>query len=214
MKNKFAKYLYWLVAVFPFILSAAFYSRLPDQMAVHWDAVGNPNGYASRPFAAFGVPALLLIATLIVNFSISADPHKQNIDRSPQLKLITRWFIVILANIAQGAMIFKAMNYNFNISVLILTLVGLIIAVIGNYLPKCKYNYTMGIKLPWTLASEENWRKTHRFAGFVWIIGGILMIVSAFLPSTWLILVITLLMVAVPAVYSYLSFLKEKREDK
>jgi uncharacterized membrane protein len=210
MRNKLGKYLYWLIAVFPFILSAAFYSRLPERMAVHWDAVGNPNNYASRTFAAFELPALLLIVTLFVNFSISADPQKQNIDRSPQLKFIVRWFIVILANIAQGAMIFKAMNYNFNISVLLLALVGLLIAVIGNYLPKCKYNYTMGIKLPWTLASEENWRKTHRFAGFVWIIAGILMIVSAFVPSTGLILGITLLMVAVPAVYSYLIFLKER----
>lgn len=210
MKNKAGKYLYWILAVFPFILSAAFYRYLPEQVAVHWDAADNANGYASRPFAAFGLPAILLVLILLVNFRISADPQKQNIDRSPQIKFITKWFIVIIANAAQCVTIFKAMNDRLKISIFITVLVGFVIAVIGNYLPKCKYNYTIGIRLPWTLSNAENWRKTHRFAGFVWIIGGILIAVSAFFPFDWLMIGTIVFMVAAPAAYSYFIYQKEK----
>ncbi len=210
MKNKIGKYLYWLAAVFPFLLSAAFYSRLPETMPTHWDIQGNPNGYSSRFFAAFGLPAILLICTVFVNFSISADPKKQNIDRSPQMKLISRWLIVIVANVTQASVIAKVLYKDFNISVLITVLVGVVIAVLGNYLPKCKPNYTVGIKLPWTLASEENWRKTHRFAGFVWIVGGIMIAASAFTPYKWLMLVAVVLLSVIPAIYSYYLFRKDK----
>ncbi|MBW7571819.1 SdpI family protein [Caproiciproducens faecalis] len=210
MKNKIGKYLYWLAAVFPFLLSAAFYSRLPETMPTHWDAAGNVNGYSSRFFAAFGIPAILLACGIFVNFSISADPKRQNIDRSPQMKLISRWLVVIIANVTQASVIAKVLYKDFNISVLITALVGIVIAVLGNYLPKCKPNYTMGIKLPWTLASEENWRKTHRFAGFVWIVGGVVIIISAFLPYKALLLAAILLLSVIPAIYSYCLFRKEK----
>ena len=56
---------------------------------------------------------------------------------------------------------------------------GLLFVVIGNYLPKARRNYTIGIRLPWTLANEENWNRTHRIGGFLWVIGGILMIIMA-----------------------------------
>lgn len=212
MKNKFSSYLYWILAVFPFILSAAFYSRLPEQVVVQWDSAGEPSNYASRPFAAFGIPAILLFAALYVNFSIFADPQKRNIDRSPQLKLISRWAIIVLANVGQAVTIFNATNHAVNPSVFFMIFVGVLIAVVGNYLPKCKYNYTIGIKLPWTLSSEENWRKTHRFAGFVWIIGGAMMAVCAFLPFEWLVLTIIALLVVMPAAYSFLIFQKDKIE--
>ncbi len=210
MKNKFMNYFYWFAAVFPFILSAAFYSQLPEQMAIHWDMAGNPNNYASRPVAAFGVPALLLLVILLVNFRISTDPKRQNINRSPQMKLVSRWLVVILVNVTHFASILKNMNTNINITQIIFLFLALSIAVIGNYLPKLKYNYTVGIKLPWTLASEENWRKTHRFAGFVWIICGILLAVTAFFPYKCLNLSIFIILAAVPAVYSYLLFRKER----
>ena len=83
-------------------------------------------------------------------------------------------------------------------------LLGLIFIAIGNYLPKCKQNYTIGIKIPWTLASEENWNRTHRFAGWVWVGGGVVMLLSGFLGIFWLTLVPAIIMAAVPLIYSYI----------
>jgi uncharacterized membrane protein len=122
-----------------------------------------------------GLPAMMLAITILVNVMLEIDPRKQNIDRSPKMKRTAQWFIVILANILNLLIILYALNVKFNMSMAVISIVGVGIALIGNYLPKCKFNYTMGIRVPWTLASEDNWRKTHRMAGPVWVVGGILM---------------------------------------
>lgn len=94
-------------------------------------------------------------------------------------------------------------------------LLGVIFIVIGNYLPKCRQNYTIGIKLPWTLSDEENWDKTHRFAGKIWMLCGVLEIIVGFLPiAQFEIVTIALILLAtIPiAVYSYLFY--RKRWDR
>ena len=83
-------------------------------------------------------------------------------------------------------------------------LLGVVFIAIGNYLPKCKQNYTIGIKISWTLASEENWNKTHRLAGWVWVGGGIVMMLSGFFGILWLTFLPVAIMVLVPLVYSYI----------
>ena len=78
--------------------------------------------------------------------------------------------------------------------------IGVLFMIIGNYLPKCKQNYTMGIKLPWTLDDEENWNRTHRFAGFLWVAGGVVIAINAFLKWEWLFLVVVFAMVLIPTI--------------
>ena len=78
--------------------------------------------------------------------------------------------------------------------------------ICGNYLPKCKRNYTLGIKLPWTLDNEDNWNKTHRFAGFVWVLGGILFTISAFFSFAYAMIGIVVLLMVLPPIYSYLTY--------
>ena len=81
--------------------------------------------------------------------------------------------------------------------------VGLVLAIVGNYLPKCKQNYTIGIKIPWTLNSEENWNRTHRFAGRLWVVCGLVLMFSGFFGGFWIFLGVVLLMVLAPFLYSY-----------
>lgn len=79
-------------------------------------------------------------------------------------------------------------------------------AAIGNYLPKCRPNRTVGIRISWTLGSEENWIATHRFAGKVWVIGGLIMVLAALLPEVPRIIVTVLAVAALsilPIAYSY-----------
>lgn len=75
--------------------------------------------------------------------------------------------------------------------------------IIGNYLPKCRQNYTIGIKLPWTLHDSENWNKTHRFAAKVWLIGGLVLTVNALISSMVISIAVILLLVLAPTVYSF-----------
>ena len=101
--------------------------------------------------------------------------------------------------------LFNALGYKIPLLNVMPIFVGVIILAFGNYLPKCKQNYTVGIKLPWTLNSEVNWNKTHHLAGYVWMLGGVCMIIGSCirLQSLPLILSITLLITIVPFLYSY-----------
>lgn len=211
MKHKLSTCLYWILTVAPFAVSGVFYSRVPDRVAVHWDINGQANGFASKQFGLFALPTILLGSILLVNVVFAVDPKHQNIDRSPQMKQLVRWFLVILSNAMNLFTILSALNYKFDMSTATMLLVGIFIALTGNYLPKCKYNYSMGIRLPWTLASEENWRKTHRFASVFWILGGILIAVSGFFHWPWAMISSLVFLVALPVVYSFLLYRKEQK---
>jgi uncharacterized membrane protein len=118
---------------------------------------------------------------------------------------IGKWSIPAVCIFLMPVTIFYALGRNVNVATIVPIFVGLVFIAIGNYLPKCRQNYTVGIKLPWTLASEENWRRTHRFAGITFIFSGILMVAAGIWPIGFSgaitgVLVLTLLG---PAVYSY-----------
>jgi uncharacterized membrane protein len=101
----------------------------------------------------------------------------------------------------------NAMGVELDVLKIGFLVIGVLFLILGNYLPKCKHNYTIGIKIPWTLASEENWNATHRFAGKVWVAGSILLLFCAFLPvagTIWIAFCIMLVLVVLPTLYSYL----------
>ena len=85
--------------------------------------------------------------------------------------------------------------------------------VMGNYLPKVKQNYYMGIKLPWTYADEENWNRTHRMAGKLWVVGGIILLLNFFLQIAGLEIAVLILMILVPTIYSW-AFSRKKDKEK
>jgi uncharacterized membrane protein len=122
---------------------------------------------------------------------------------------VTIWTIPLLSLICSGATLGRGLGYDVRIERILPVLMGVLFVVIGNYLPKTKQSYTMGIKLPWTLASEENWNRTHRLAGFLWVLGGIYFIVVSFIGWSVPAFVIPLaVMVLLPIVYSYLLYRK------
>ena len=83
---------------------------------------------------------------------------------------------------------------------------GVLFLVLGFILPKCKQNYTIGLKLPWTLHDEENWDKTHKLAGKLWIYGGIIMAIAGLFNLTFVFMTIIFLLIIIPTVYSYLLY--------
>ena len=118
------------------------------------------------------------------------------------------WIIPVLQLVLFAITYCVALGQPVQMDVVMPALIGLMFAIIGNYLPKCKQNYTIGIKIPWTLESEENWNKTHRMAGWLWLFCGIVLMLSGILSvvwkfSIWVLLAVMPVMVFVPVVYSY-----------
>ena len=207
MKNKKTLVITSLICLLPIIVGALVYKRLPEMIATHFDLNGNPDGWSSRAFAVFGLPAILLAVNLLLRFMLRADPKHENM--SGALVNITIWTIPVLSLLCSGLTLGRALGYDVRIERVLPVFMGVLFILIGNYLPKTKQSYTMGIKLPWTLASEENWNRTHRLAGFLWVLGGIYFIVVSFIGWSVTAFVIPLaVMVLVPMVYSFLLYRK------
>ena len=207
MKNKKTLIATTLVCLLPLIAGALVYSRLPEQVATHFDLHGNPDGWSSRAFAVFGLPGILLAVNLLMPFLLRADPKHENM--SGALVNIVIWTVPVVSLLCSGLTLGRALGYDLRIEMVLPVFMGVLFILIGNYLPKTKQSYTMGIKLPWTLASEENWNRTHRLAGFLWVLGGVYFIVVSFIGWSVPAFVIPLaVMVLVPMVYSFLLYRK------
>ena len=207
MKNKKTLIATTLVCLLPLLAGALVYSRLPEQVATHFDLQGNPDGWSSRAFAVFGLPGILLAVNLLIPFALQADPKHKNM--SGALVNIVIWTVPVVSLLCSGLTLGRALGYDLRIEMVLPVFMGVLFILIGNYLPKTKQSYTMGIKLPWTLASEENWNRTHRLAGFLWVLGGAFFIVMSFIGWSLIAFLIPLaLMVLAPTVYSYLLYRK------
>ena len=207
MKSKKTLIITSLICLLPMLVGALVYSRLPEQVATHFDLQGNPDGWSSRPFAVFGLPGILLAVNLLIPFALRADPKHKNM--SGALGNIVIWTVPVVSLLCSGLTLGRALGYDLRIEVVLPVFMGVLFILIGNYLPKTKQSYTMGIKLPWTLASEENWNRTHRLAGFLWVLGGVYFIVMSFIGWNLIAFLIPIvLMVLAPTVYSYLLYRK------
>ena len=205
MKNN--KTLIWtsLVCLIPLVAGAVLYSRLPETVATHWDMNGVANGWSSRAFAAFGLPGILLAVNLFVPFVLRTDPKRQNM--SPALVSVAQWTIPVVSLLGSGLTLARALDYEVRVERILPALIGVLFIIIGNFLPKTKQSYTMGIKLPWTLASEENWNRTHRLAGFLWVIGGVYFVVMSCVRwSLAGFLIPVALLGLIPTGYSYILY--------
>lgn len=199
-----------IVCLIPVLAGIILYNKLPEQIATHWDANGNVNGISSRFVGAIVLPVTLVLLNLIYLVILRLDPKYSNMNG--KLKAIMHWIIPFVAIFASGTTLAAGLGMDTHIQITGPMLVGLIFILIGNYLPKTRQSYTMGIKLPWTLRSEENWNRTHRVAGFIWVLGGFLMIVTVFLPYKEVIMLVAIaIMVLIPCIYSYSYYRKELR---
>ena len=195
-----------LMLLLPIVAGLLLWNQLPDQMPTHWNAAGEVDSWSSKPFAVFGLPALMLVIHWVCVLGTQADPKKDN--HSTKILHLVLWICPVLSIFLHAVTYAAALGKEVRMEMIMPILIGLMLTVVGNYLPKCKQNYTIGIKLPWTLSSEENWNKAHRFAGRLWTVCGLAIILTGFFGGFWVFLPIVLLMVLAPCVYSYCLYRK------
>lgn len=192
-----------VLTILPMLIGIIYWNRLPDVMATHFGTNNEADGFSSKPFAVFGTPVLLLAILWLGAIVTANDPKKKNI--SPKMFNLMLWIAPAISIFVAAAMYPVNLGYQVDIGFFAGLFMGLIFIVIGNYLPKARQNYTIGIKIPWTLANEENWNRTHRLGGYLWMLGGLLLIIISLtkvISAGWII-AIALIMVLVPSVYSY-----------
>ena len=190
-----------VILLLPILAGLILWNQLPEQMPTHWNAAGEVDGWSGKAFAVFGLPLIMVAAQWLCMLGTAADPKKNN--HSEKVLHLVLWIIPVLSVVLHAVTYATALGHAVPMEVVMPILIGLIFTIIGNYMPKCKQNYTIGIKIPWTLDNEENWNRTHRFAGWLWTFCGIAIMCTGFFGGIWVFLPITLLMVLAPIIFSY-----------
>lgn len=198
-----------LLILLPILFGILKWNELPDMIATHWNVEGIPDGYSSKTFAVFVLPLILVTVHLLCTFGSKMDPKRENY--SDKLFTIVLWICPILSNILGYVTYANALGYEVNMPKITTLLMGFTFIIVGNYMPKVKQNYTLGIKLPWTLNNETNWYKTHKLAGWVWMLSGITTLICSLFNFYAIILFVMLIAIFVPTIYSYLLYRKQEK---
>ena len=203
-----------LITLLPILVGILCWNRLPDTIATHFASDGTPNGFSSKTFTVLGIPAFIFAAHILCAFCTAIDPKHKNI--SPKMYRLILLICPICSIVCGAAIYGYALSLSMadwlNSTFFMNLLMGILFFLVGNYLPKCHQNYTVGIKLPWTLADEGNWTLTHRFAGRLYAIAGILCIVNAFLRLKWVLPAVLAAILFLPAVYSLSIYLRSRKD--
>ena len=207
-QNKYKMIISAIITLLPMIFGFIVWDRLPENIATSFGWNGEITGYSSKMFAVVGLPVMLTFVNLICIIATIADPRRKNISNKVFSVVIG---IVPVCSLLCGICIYaNALGYKISVESIMPVFMGILFFVLGFILPKCKQNYTIGIKLPWTLHDEENWNKTHKLAGKLWVYGGIIMVGSGLFNLTFLFMAIIFALVIIPTVYSYLLYRKQK----
>lgn len=208
--NKFKLAISSIAIILPIVFGLICWDMLPDSIVTHWGPDGNPDGWSSKPFAVFVLPAFLLAIHWLCMAATALD--KKNRNQNSKMMGLIFWLVPVISLATNGMVYAAALGKDIDVMLFLPIFTGVLFLFIGNYLPKCTQSRTVGIKIKWTLEDEENWNATHRFSGKVWVIFAVVILASILLPSefsVWVMLGATVLMVIIPIVYSY-CFYKNK----
>lgn len=216
--NSILQKIVWPLMAAPAVYLAIVWNKLPERVAMHFDLKGNPDRFGNKS-EMISIIIIMSVVNMLVYLLLTniyrIDPKKYAAENKSRIAKIGFATVVLLSAI-MCMIIYSASNGNISFSTgLIFSVVGLFFAIIGNYLPNMKPNYFAGLRLPWTLENEDNWRKTHQLAGKLWFAGGLfLAVVCLFLPSVPAIVIFFTVMTVItliPCIYSYRLYQQQKK---
>jgi uncharacterized membrane protein len=193
-----------------FVAGAVLYPSMPSPIPTHWGPSGAADAWSAKsfgsvffePLIALGLYALLIVVPYF-------DPKRRSLKLSFRAYNILVDAIVAMQAVVYAAILIAAYNAGFDVSKVVLISVGLLFAVIGNYMTTVKQNWTFGVRVSWTLADEVVWRKTNRLGGYLFVVAGAITVVCAFLPPPANIIITLCAVFGIVAAtygYSYLLF--------
>ncbi len=211
MSNRTSIIIAFVLIAIALLAGVVLYARLPDPMPSHWNAAGQVDDYMPRFWGVFLLPIMTAVLMPLFLVIPQIDPLKANIAK---FRGVYNWFIVVFVVymlFVYALTLAAALGYQFNMTTMILPIVGLLFIGAGYMMGKAKRNFFIGIRTPWTLSSDTVWDETHQFGSKLFMLGGVVTILSTFLGENgiWLMLVAVLVAAFVPMVYSYILWRRE-----
>ena len=204
-----------VIAALAVAISIWAYPSLPPRVATHWDLRGTPDGFSSRAWAVALIPIVIIVMTGLFNVLPKLDPRRENYAKFLSSYWLIANAVIVFILVAHGMIITTGLGLSVRIDRLMPLGVGLLFVFLGNYLTRVEPNWFIGIRTPWTLSSDTVWRKTHRTAGWLMVLGGLVLASGAFLPGAMLLplFIVTIVVVAViPIVQSYVLWKRERHD--
>lgn len=207
------RFLWWSIPVLVLVLAATalVYPGLPDTIPIHWNAAGEANGYGPR-ITIFLMPLIMGLMLLLWPVLPAVSPDKFRVEGFSD----TWWFsgLVLIALLAyvQAVQLAVLAHGGLDIGRALLGGIGIAFVLLGNVLGKVKRNFWLGVRTPWTLASDRVWYSTHRLAGKTMVTGGLVVLAAALIGLPPLVSTAALLAGAlVPVVYSLVYYKRLER---
>ncbi len=179
------EWLNWVLIAGMFLLTAFTWSSAPDRFPVHWNWAGQIDGYGNKGQVLLGYPIGALGLYLLLLFLPRIDPGRANYQRFSGAYTVLRLALTAAAATIYAATLFSGLGYPVDTTRVVLSLVGALLMVLGNYMGKLRPNWFVGIRTPWTLSSRASWTKTHRMGGRLFIAVGLALIIATALQSQW-----------------------------
>jgi uncharacterized membrane protein len=210
-----------ILALAPLIYLGVIWNRLPERVPIHFNAQMVANDYGSKMSVAtiLFFFAVLAIGTSLLVLNVDKIDPKQRNKPLGKTMVVVSWAVVAFMTGIGFLIVYTIANYveghKDHLSKLFFPLICLIFVVLGNYMNNVKPNFFFGIRTPWTLSDDDNWRKTHHLGSRLWFFGGLIMLaLTLALPevsASLVILVGGLVLAIIPIVYSYRLFRKKQR---
>ena len=188
-------------------VAAYLYPNLPDQIPTHWNIEGEVDDYTAKPWGVVIMPLAAIFVFVVMRLIPTISPKGFRTDNFMD---VVNVFTVAIVGFMSGVavlVLLEANGQDVRINEMIFAGVGLLFIVLGNYMGKVRKNFFIGIRTPWTLASDEVWSRTHRLGGKVFVLIGIFMMLNGFVrfPVQWLIASIVVVAL-LPVIYSYVIY--------
>ncbi len=216
-RNTFINLFVFIIILSPAVYLAAVYPKLPQTVATHFGIDGKPDQFGNKRELWQAVAFFIFINTgvyLLLRNIHKVDPKKSAATSKGVLQKIAV-AVVLFVTCVNILVIQSSLNNAIAFDKIFLPSMGLLFAYIGNLMYSVKPNYFVGIRTPWALEDDENWRKTHQLAGKLWFAGGILItIITFFTPliaGVPVVVLVVIIMTLIPGIYSYRYFAQHKK---
>ena len=201
------------IIIMAFLIGAVSYFNLPDTIAIHWTN-GEPDQFISKLLGIWIMPILMVISQVL--FVFSANKSKLKHENPTFLHALSNGTLVFLL-LLQAALLLFNLNASLNIEVICAILAGLLIIVLGNYMPAVGINALYGVRTPWSMKNKDVWRLTQRFSSKILVLAGFLIILvslvfPAYILPIMLILVLTAALISVIASYYFFKKAVNKKQ--
>lgn len=196
-----------IICLLPIAFGVILYNDLPENVAIHFDINNNPDNFMPKEFLVFGMPTVMM--TFQIFACVVSDIKDENSEANKRTMFMYKLIIPIITVILYVVTIMYAMGIALDIRKIVMIILGIMFIVMGNYLPK-----TIGdnsINFP-KIKNEKAYAKAKRIFGYIFIINGILSIISTLFGAIVSIMVILLLVVEATGLSIYAA-VKNKKEN-